>query len=148
MSVTFTTVIQEDGGPGRTGIHVPPEIMAQLTDGKRVAVQVTINDYTYASTAGWYQGAFKLPVSSEVRSKAGVAGGDTVEVTLEADAAPRVVEAPVDLQAAIAADAAASAAWEKASPSARKAHVVSVEGAKTPETRERRIAKAVETLRG
>jgi hypothetical protein len=145
--VTFTTTIQEDG-PGKTGIHVPEEVMAQLTDARRIAVTVTLNGYSYASTLGWYQGAFKLPVSAEVRSKAGVAGGDEVEVTLEADTAPRVIEPTDDLRAALDADATAAAAWEALSPSGRKAHVASIEGAKAAETRARRVEKAVAQLRG
>ena len=89
-----------------------------------------------------------LPLSSEHREAAGVTAGQEVEVDVEADDAPREVEVPEDLGAALVADEAARAAFEKLSYSNKRRIVLSVEGAKTAETRARRIDKALAELRG
>lgn len=137
--IRFTTTLNTDGGKA-TGIDVPEELMAELTPARKAAVVVTLNGYSYRTSVGWYKGAFKLPVSAEHRSGSGLAAGDPVDVTLELDDAPRVVVAPDDLAAALGADAAASANWQSLSYSAQNAHVLALNGAKTPETRERRLA--------
>ena len=82
-------------------------------------------------------------VSAEHREAAGVKAGDTLDITLELDTAPRNVELPNDLAAALAAVAGARAAFDASSPSKRKEFVRQVEDAKTEETRARRIATVV-----
>jgi uncharacterized protein YdeI (YjbR/CyaY-like superfamily) len=91
-------------------------------------------------------GKYLLPFSAERRRESGIVGGDPIEVELTVDAAPRVVDVPEDLRAALEASPAAAAAWEKLAPSYRKAHVTSVLGAKAAETRARRIAAVVVKL--
>lgn len=142
----FQTVV-ELGGKTATGIRVPPEIVEALGSGKKPAVRVTINGYTYRSTVAVYGGEFLLPVSAEVRERAGVAAGDGIEVAVELDTEPRAVEVPDDLAAALAADAEASRFFEGLSYSNKRRIVLSIEDAKTAETRQRRIAKTVENLR-
>lgn len=142
----FQTVV-ELSGKTATGIRVPPEIVEALGSGKKPAVRVTINGYTYRSTVAVYGGEFLLPVSAEVRERAGVAAGDGIEVAVELDTEPRVVEVPDDLAAALAADAEASRFFEGLSYSNKRRIVLSIEDAKTAETRQRRIAKTVENLR-
>ncbi len=85
-------------------------------------------------------------VSAENRAAAGVAAGDEVEVDLELDTAPRELVVPADFQQALDANAAAAEFFAKLSYSNKSRHVISIEGAKTAETRERRIAKAIESL--
>jgi hypothetical protein len=121
--------------------------MAELTPARKTAVVVTLNGYEYRSSVGWYRGAFMLPVSAEHRAGAGIAAGDEVEVSLVVDDAPRVVVVPDDLQAALDTEPTASAAWQKLSYSNQNAHVLSVTGAKSEETRGRRIAAVVDKLR-
>ena len=133
-------------GKSATGFAVPDEVVASLGAGKRVAVVVTIGDYSYRSTVGPYRGANMLPVSAANREGARIAAGDIVEITLELDDQPREVEVPADLAAALDTDAATRAAFDALSFSDRRAHVASVEDAKTAETRERRIAKVVAAL--
>jgi hypothetical protein len=134
------------GGKTATGIRIPPEIVASLGSGKKPAVRVTINGYTYRSTVATLSGEFMVGVSAEVREKAGVAAGDEIEVELELDTAPREVTVPPDFAEALDADPAARRFFDSLSYSNRLRHVLSVEDAKTPETRQRRIAKAVSTL--
>jgi hypothetical protein len=142
----FTTTI-ELGGKTATGFGVPDEIVERLGHGKRPPVTVTLGGHTYRSTVAVMDGRFLLPLNAENREAAGVAAGDEVEVDIELDLEPRVVEAPEDLAAAIAADAGAQAAWDSLSNSRRNRIVLSVNGAKTDETRARRIARSVADLR-
>jgi hypothetical protein len=131
-----------------TGIIVPPEIVEALHAGKKPAVSVTINDrYTYRSTIASMGGLFMIPVSADRRDEAKIAGGDEIDVALELDAAPRSVEVPDDFQAALDNDEAAKTFFEGLSYSSQLRHVLSINDAKTPETRTRRLDKAMETLR-
>jgi hypothetical protein len=135
------------GGKTATGIQVPDAVVADLGGGKRPAVRVTINGYTYRSTVATMGGVFMLPVSAEVRAGAGVQAGDDVDVDIERDNEPREVVVPPDFAAALDGDADAKRFFDGLSYSHKQRHVLSIEGAKTSETRERRIAKAVEMLR-
>jgi len=143
----FTATLRLHGKTA-TGIAVPPAAVAALGSGKRPAVNVTINGYTYRSTVAPMGGVFMLPVSAEIRAGAGVAAGETVTVALTLDTAPREVIVPDDLAAALDAEPEVRRAFDALSYSNKRAHVLSVEDAKTPETRQRRIVKAVESLRG
>jgi hypothetical protein len=143
----FTTTI-ELGGKTATGIPVPDEVVLGLGRGKRVPVTVTIGGHTYRSTIAAYNGAYMLPLAAEHREAAGVAAGQEVEVDVEVDDAPREVEVPEDLAAALAADDAAQSAFDRLSYSNKRRIVLSVEGAKAAETRARRIDKALVELRG
>jgi hypothetical protein len=143
----FTATI-ELGGRTATGIPVPEDVVLGLGRGKRVPVTVTIGGHTYRSTIAPYSGLYMLPLSAEHREAAGVMAGQDVEVDVEVDDAPREVEVPEDLGAALAADEAARAAFGKLSYSNKRRIVMSVEGAKAAETRARRIDKALAELRG
>ena len=142
----FRTTIQLEGKTA-TGFRVPPDVVAALGGGKRPAVTVTIGGHTYRSTVAAYGDVFMLPLAAEHRAAAGVAAGDEVEVELAPDTAPREVEVPADLAAALAAEPEARAFFDGLSYSNRRWFVLSVEGAKTPETRLRRVDKAVAMLR-
>ena len=144
--VRFRAVI-ELGGKTATGFEVPAEVVAALGTGKRPPVRVTIGGYTYRSTVAVMGGRYLVPLAAEHRAGAGVAAGDEVDVELEPDDAPREVEVPDDLAAALARDPAARAAFDKLSYSNRRRIVLAVEGAKAAETRQRRIDKAVADLR-
>jgi uncharacterized protein YdeI (YjbR/CyaY-like superfamily) len=111
-------------------------------------VRVTIGSHTYRSTIAVMRGAYMLPLSAENRQAAGVAAGDEVEVTLVLDLEPRVVAVPADLEAALAASPAALGTFQALAYSHRLRHVLAVEGAKTPATRQRRIEGVVRALGG
>jgi hypothetical protein len=142
----FHATIQLDGRTA-TGIEVPADVVAALGPGKRPKVLVTINGYRYRSSVARMGGQYKIPVSAEVRAGAGVAAGDEADVDVELDTAPRTVTVPADLAAALAADPDAQRAFGALSYSGQQRHVLSVEGAKAAETRQRRVAKAVAELR-
>ena len=140
--------VLELGGKTATGIEVPPEVVDALAAGKRPAVQVTLNGtHTYRSTVAAMGGRYLLPVSAEQRAAAGVNASDELDVDLELDTAPRTVEVPRDLAAALDTDPAVRAAFDALSYSNQRRHVLSVDGAKTDETRRRRVDKVVAALR-
>ncbi|NQX05676.1 DUF1905 domain-containing protein [Rathayibacter sp. VKM Ac-2856] len=139
----FTTTLFQVGR--NTGIEVPPEVLDALGGGRRPAVSVVVNGFAFTSTVGAMGGRALIPLSADRRAASGLAGGDALEVDLELDTAPRTVEVPEDLAAALEAGGV-TAAFAALSPSARKAHVTSVEGAKAAETRARRVAAVVAAL--
>lgn len=112
----------------------------------RAPVKVTINGYTYRSTIARMGGADFIPFRKSNREAAGVDGLGTIKVALELDEEKREVEAPADLVKALKKSPGAWAAWQKLSYSHQKEHADAIVGAKKPETRERRIAKAVAML--
>lgn len=142
----FRTVVRLGGKTG-TGIPAPAEVVEGLGRGKRPAVRVTIDGYTYRSTVAPMGGEYMLPLSAEHRAGAGVVAGDEVDVELALDTEPREVVVPPDLAEALDRYPAARRAFDGLSYSHRQRHVLAIEGAKTAETRRRRIARAVETLR-
>lgn len=140
-----TTIVQGTGNT--TGIEVPAEVVEALGAGKRPPVTVTLNGYTYRSSIASMGGKFMISLSADNRAKAGVSGGDELDVDIELDTAPREVEVPQDFASALDAEPAARATFDKLSYSNKSWHVLQVEGAKTDETRQRRIAKSVATLK-
>ncbi|WP_309122077.1 YdeI/OmpD-associated family protein [Paenibacillus sp.] len=131
-----------------TGLEVPPEIVDALGAGKKPPVRVTIGGaYTYRSTIASMGGKYMIPLSAEHRNGAGVAAGDEVDVELALDDEPRELAVPADVLGALDAVPEAKAFFDGLSYSNRRRIVLSIEGAKTQETRDRRLEKAIEALR-
>jgi len=135
-------------GKTATGLDVPSEVVAGLRSGKRPAVRVTLNDYTYRTTIAPMGGRFLIPVSADVRVQAGIAAGDQLEVGVELDTAPRAVEVPPDLAAALEARSAAREAFGRLSFTNQKEIVLALESARTETTRTRRLSSALARLDG
>jgi hypothetical protein len=145
---SFRTVLEATGG-NNVGIVVPDEVVAAFGRGKRVPVTVTIDGgYTYDGSIASMGGHFLVSFNAATRAATDRGAGDEVEVRLEVVDAPRQVEVPDALREALASDPAVSAAWTSLSPSAQKAHALAVASAKTEETRQRRVAKVLDSLRG
>lgn len=142
----FRTAIQPAAEKGAMGIVVPPEAVEALGSGKRPKVVVSLKGYSYRSTVSVMGGRFLLPLAKEHRAAGSIVDNEEVEVTLELDTAPREVETPDDLAEALAA-AGVRAAFDKLAFTHRKEHVRAILEAKTPETRARRVAKAVEMVK-
>lgn len=140
-----TTILQ--AGKTAAGIEVPPEVVEALGAGKRPPVRVTLNGYTYRNTVAVMGGTYMIGVSNEHRTASGLKGGDVVDVDLELDTAPREVSVPADLGAALDAEPAARATFDRLSYSNKSWHALQVEGARTDATRRRRIAKSIAALR-
>ncbi|MEE6281830.1 YdeI/OmpD-associated family protein [Georgenia sp. MJ170] len=146
--VSFRTTLWPGGG-NNVGIVVPEEIVLGFGRGKRVPVVVTIDGgYTYRTTIASIGGQFLISFNAQTRGATGRTAGDEVEVTLEVDDAPRTVDPPAELAAALEAAPAAAKAWSTLSYSKQRGHAESVAGAKQEETRARRVQKVIATLSG
>jgi hypothetical protein len=129
------------------GLHVPTDVVDALGGGKRPRVTVTVNGHSWKTRIAIMRGRHLIGLSNANRHAAGAAIGETVEVTIELDTAEPIVILPPDLTAALERDHIARAAFEGLSHSRRRAHAHAIDSAKLPETRQRRIAKALDELR-
>ena len=134
-------------GKTATGIEVPPKVVDSLGAGKKPPVSVTINGYTFRSTVAVMGGTFMVGVSAEVRQRAAVKGGDTVTADVELDTKAREVVVPADLRKALAKDPTAKKLFDGLSYSKKRTLVDPVARAKSDETRNRNVAKALAALR-
>jgi hypothetical protein len=135
-------------GKGTTaGFVIPDEAVAALGSSRRPAVRATVNGYTWRSSIARMGDQFMLGMSNAVRTEAGVAAGQVLDLDIELDTDKREVTVPHDLAAALAAEPAAKAAFEKLAYSHQRAHVEQVVGAKAAETRARRVARIVAALK-
>ncbi len=137
----------EQNGKTAVGFAVPEDVVLSLGKGKRPPVNVTMNGYTYRSTVAPMGGRYLIGVSAENRAAAGVLGGETHDIELSLDAAPREVALPADFAAALAAEPNAQRTFDALSPSNKGYHTALIEGAKSDETRRRRLEKSIATLR-
>ena len=113
---------------------IPPDVLAALGTSRKPPVRVTIRDYTYRSTVATVDGRFMVGVSAENRAKAGVAGGDEVDVDIELDTEPRTVELPADFAAALEAEPKAKSFFDGLSNS-QKGWFVAASRARRPRRR-------------
>jgi hypothetical protein len=137
-----TELIKGDGDTA--GFVIPDAVVEAFGQGKRPKVTVTINGgFSYPNSVAVMGGRYMIGISKERRKLAGVTPGEMIDVTLELDTAPRVMEVPSDLQEALDANKAAKAHFATLSYSNQRRHIDPINGAKTPETRARRIEKSV-----
>jgi hypothetical protein len=141
----FTTELEATGG-NTTGFVVPTEVVEALGAGRRPKVVVTVNEHTWRTSIASMGGRYLLGASAAVRAEAGISAGQTLTVSVEVDTAPRTVEVPDDLAAALAASPEAAAAWDALTYSQQRQHAEAVLAAKKPETRERRVSTIIERL--
>jgi antitoxin component of MazEF toxin-antitoxin module len=144
-SVAFDTRVTASGN--NTGIVVPDNLIERLGAGHRPAVVVNVNGYEYRSTVAVMGGKHMISISAAVRKQTGLKGGDPIHVTLALADTPREANLPDDFAAALSADADAEAFFAKLSNSLQRYHADNVNGAKTAETRQRRIEKAISLFR-
>jgi hypothetical protein len=113
----------------------------------RPPVRGSVNGVPFRSRLMVYGGVTWLGLRNELRREAGLSDGDSVDVEIERDDAPREVEVPPELASALASDPAAAGAYESLSFTHRREYAEWIAGAKKEETRTRRVAKALEMLR-
>jgi hypothetical protein len=140
----FTATIVRDGSTCFIELPIDPKAVFGKV---RAPVKVTLNGYTFRSTVAAMGGPPCIPLRRSNREAAGLEGGERIEVRLELDEEPRVVTPPADLVKALEAAPPAWARWGELSFTHQREHAEAVADAKTPETRARRIAKAVEMVR-
>jgi hypothetical protein len=135
-------------GKTATGIEIPATVIEELGAGKKPPVLVTLNGHTYRSTVASRGGRYLVGVSAENREAAGVSAGETLTVDIEIDGEPREVPVPAELGAALGAHPDAKAAFQALSPSKKQQFTLPIERAKTDETRQRNVKKALDALQG
>lgn len=147
-SLRFEGLLESE--PGAQGVYIilPFDVSAVFGSRGRIPVRVTINGHVFRTSLAPYGGKHYLGVNRTVRGAAKVDVGDRVEVSIERDDQPRVINPPDDLANALADNPAALESWERLSYSHKKEFVDAIDDAKKPETRARRILKAVEELTG
>ena len=140
-----TTLLK--AGKTATGIIIPPKIVESLNAGKKPPNRVTINGYTYRNTVAVMGGNYMVGVSAEHRKGANVEGGDEIEVIIELDTQPREVEVPAEFQKVLNKNSVAKKNFESLSYSKKRGLTDPIKGAKSDETRQRRIEKAIDLLK-
>ncbi|MDX6326945.1 MAG: hypothetical protein QOK15_3299 [Nocardioidaceae bacterium] len=142
QSPQFESTLTASGN--NTGIVVPEGVMEQLGAGKRPPVVVDVNGYEYRSTVAVKGGQYLIGFSAAHRAATGLAAGDAIRVVLTVADAPRAVDLPADFAAALDAHEAARRFFDGLSNSLQRYHVDNVNAAKSTETRQRRIDKAID----
>lgn len=137
----------ETTGKTTAGFEVPEEVVERLGGGGHPKVSVTVDGFTFRTSIAKMGGRFLLGVSVERRAQSGIEPGQVFDVDVELDTAPREVDVPDDLAAALAADAEAKKFWDTLSSSKQSWHVHQVTSAKKAETRTARVEKSVAMLR-
>jgi hypothetical protein len=142
----FRVLLEKHENSEATGITIPFDVAKTYGTRSRVPVRGTINGFPYRGTIFPMGGKYIFVVNRELRTNAHVKGGEQISVTMERDEEPRIITPPPDLARALRANKTAQAAWDKLSYTHKKEHARAVEDAKRPETRVRRIEKAIAQL--
>jgi hypothetical protein len=142
VTKTFKAAIVRDGSMCYIPLTFDPKAVFGKT---RAPVTVTLNGYTFRSTIAAMGGSPFIPLRKSNREDAGLEGGERIDVRLDLDIEPRVVKPPADLVKALKA-ASAWDRWQELSFTHQREHVEAIEDAKKPETRVRRIERAVQMV--
>lgn len=144
MAVTYKT--QVIGYKNHASLAIPDEVLAELGTNRRAPLKITINGYTYQSTATAVDGECRVVFPQKDRDAAGAKADDIVEVSLELDAGVREVVMPIELANALE-DAKLTEVFDNLTYSKRKEFARQVAEAKAEETKTKRVAKVIETLK-
>lgn len=143
IAKTFKTTIYRDGSV----CFIPVSFDPRAVFGKvRAPVKVTVNGHSYRSTIAAMGGTVFIPLRKSNREAAGLEGNETLSVKLELDEDKRDVTPPKDLVKALKAAPPAWDRWQELSFTHRREYAESIEGAKKPETRARRLQSAVRAI--
>ena len=137
MKTTYKTLVIGEGN--HASLEIPDKNLAEIGGNRRAPLKVTINGYTYQSTATGVGGRCMVVFPMRDREVAGANAGDVVTVTLELDNGYRKVDMPSELSEAV---------FHDLTYSKRKEFALTVAEAKNPETKTRRIEKIIEQLKG
>lgn len=144
-AMRITAELQSTGG-NTAGFEIPDAVVTELGGGGRPKVVVRVNDFEFRSSIARMGGRYLLGMSQDRRQAAGITPGQVLDLEISLDTQERTIDVPADLAAALAAEPAARATFDGLSFSNQRYHVDQINAAKASATRERRIAKAIETL--
>lgn len=134
-------------GKTATGVPVPENVIEALGGGRRPQVTVSLNGYTFQTSLGTMAGQILIPFSAVIRSAAGLAAGDHVEVEIKLATAPTPVDVPEDLRGLLADDPGAQEFFDALTASQKRGFTDWIEQAKKPQTRQRRLEQTLTALR-
>lgn len=140
-SAEFHTTVVAAGN--NTGIRVPDEVIQRLGAGHRPPVVVSVNGYAFRYTIGVMGGKHLIGISAAIRKETGLKGGDPIDVVLTLAESPRAVTVPEDFAEALSSDPVVATFFKGLSNSLQRYHIDSINAAKSPATRQRRIDKAI-----
>jgi len=147
MSIRFKVRLEQYQDSQVLHACLPIDVFEVFGTRSRLAVKGAINGFPFRSSIfPMGRGEFYMVVNREMREGAKVRAGDTVEFVMEKDDHPRTIATPPDLLKALNARKSVKDAWDKMSYTHRKEYVGAIEEAKKPDTRARRIAKAIEII--
>ena len=134
--------------PSNLGFELSDAEVAELGGGKRPPVVLAVNGQSVRVRVAPMGGCNLIGITKATRALLGLEPGVEYAIEVTLDEAERTVEVPAELAAALASDPALATAWEALSHTRRREFATGIEGAKKPETRERRVAAALAALRG
>jgi bifunctional DNA-binding transcriptional regulator/antitoxin component of YhaV-PrlF toxin-antitoxin module len=143
MKTTYETVVIGHGK--HAAIEIPDKNLAEIGGNKRAPLKITINGYTYQSTATGVDGKCMVVFPTRDREASGAAADDVITVTLELDDGYRQVDVPSELSKALA-DSGLSEVFHNLTYSKRKEFARQVTEAKAEDTKNRRIEKIIDQL--
>jgi hypothetical protein len=138
-----TELVPRGPGGAWTYLQVPFSVPEVFGRKGQIPVRATINGFTFRNSLMPRKGVHILGIGKDILAAAAASPGDTVQVELVLDDAPRTVTVPADLEAALAPAPAQAQAFAALSYSHKKEYVDWIESAKKPETRATRIQKAL-----
>jgi hypothetical protein len=141
----FKAILLQSGKTA-TGIEIPRQIVEKLNAGKKPLVKITVNNFTYRSAIAVMGGVFMVAVNAENRESAKIKAGDKIEIAIELDNEERVIELPSEFQKVLNKNLSAKNFFDTLSNSKKKALIIPITNAKTDETRNRNIEKAMNVL--
>ena len=139
----FSALLIEDDNTTATTLKIPFDVHAEWGRKGRVPVRATLNGFPIRSSIFCYSGIYFLVINKQMREGTGLKAGDSVDVIMEIDLEPRVVQVPADLQTALKTNDPARTYWEKLSYTHQREYVAYITEAKRAETRTRRIEKTL-----
>jgi hypothetical protein len=130
-----------------TAVEVPKSVVEALDSGPRPLIAVTINGHTWRSRIALMRGQCLIGISAGNRTASGIGEGEVIEVNLRLDTEPRVVAVPPDLARALNSDPEIRAAFDRLPYGLKRKEIASIEAAKAPETRQRRVSRLIARMR-
>jgi len=144
--IAFRTTLNSEKSGELALIEVPGNVR-EVFGKARPPVVAKLGKYAFRTTIAVYGGKSYVGVRKSHREAGKLEPGQTIEVVIELDDAPRTVTPPKELAAAMKKDAKARAAWEALSFTHQREHAEAIEDAKKPETRARRVEKTIAMLK-
>ena len=143
---TFKATIQNAGGGGAF-VEVPFDV-EKAFGSKKPKVKAMIEGVPYRGTlVRMGTECHLLLILKSIREQIGKTFGDEIQVSVESDAEPRVVEVPSDFARALKQEKSAQTYFKSLSYSHQREYVNHITEAKREETRARRIDRTIEILK-